>query len=295
MKALSALFLPALLLPLLIPDTARADCANPTASAGEVVFNKDYCVMQFCNGLNWIPTGKPDPQACNNACSVPDLVAHWKLDESSGTTASSVIGGYTGGLNNGPVWNPSGGKKGGALAFDGVNDYMAVPSSAAFDSNGTWMFWFKTNGIWGTDGGNPSDIANILGRHNSSSSFRGIHISLYPPAAGRPVVEMKNDSGAVCNFSSVFTGLTDNTWHHVAVAYAKENGATNQIYVDGLLAGSCTNSAAWSFNNQTIRFGDSADTHWEEYQGLLDDVRFYGRKLTSGEVSTIYNGAGGCQ
>lgn len=250
--------------------------------------------MQFCNGLDWIPTGKSDPQACNNTCSVHDLVAHWKFDESSGTTASSEIGGYTGGLNNGPVWNPSGGKKGGALAFDGVDDYVAVPSSAAFDSNGTWMFWFKTNGIWGTDGGSITNGALLLSRSDSASAMKGITI-LLNPSTGEPSAQIKGGTSTVCTVTSAFVGLTDNTWHHVALAYAKENGATNTLYVNGNIAGSCTNSAAWSFNNQDLRFGDTADTWWEEYQGLLDDVRIYNRVLTSTEVSTIYNGAGGCQ
>ena len=58
------------------------------------------------------------------------LVAHWKLDEGSGTTASDASGGgNTGTLVNGPVWTS--GKVVSALSFDGVNDKVSVTSGSS--------------------------------------------------------------------------------------------------------------------------------------------------------------------
>lgn len=52
MKALSLLFLPALLL--LLPNAARADCVNPAGVEANIIYNKAYRVYQFCDGTDWM-------------------------------------------------------------------------------------------------------------------------------------------------------------------------------------------------------------------------------------------------
>jgi len=62
----------------------------------------------------------------------PSLVGLWHFDEGSGTTATdSSESGNTGTLINGPVWTT--GKVGGALSFDGTDDYVSVPDSDSLD------------------------------------------------------------------------------------------------------------------------------------------------------------------
>jgi hypothetical protein len=39
---------------------ARADCANPVGVGGDLVFNSDHAVMQYCNDTNWIAFPKYD-------------------------------------------------------------------------------------------------------------------------------------------------------------------------------------------------------------------------------------------
>jgi hypothetical protein len=67
------------------------------------------------------------------------LVAHWKLDETSGTTAADASGnGHQAALQNGPTpstnvppllaGNPR------SLGFDGVNDYAEVGTSVKVDA-----------------------------------------------------------------------------------------------------------------------------------------------------------------
>jgi hypothetical protein len=53
------------------------------------------------------------------------LMAHYKLDESSGLTAAdSSCHGNHGKLSDGPTWQPAGGFHGGALLFDGIDDQV---------------------------------------------------------------------------------------------------------------------------------------------------------------------------
>jgi hypothetical protein len=54
-----------------------------------------------------------------------------------------------------------------------------------------------------------------------------------------------------------------------------------------------TNSSAWTFNGQALRLGDSVDTFWNEYVGLIDDVRIYNRALSPAEIAALYLGTVG--
>jgi hypothetical protein len=72
-----------------------------------------------------------------------DLVAYWKLDETEGTIANDSLADNDGILNGNPVWDPDSGKFGGALQFDGIDDYVSTPfildpSAGAF-SVFTWV------------------------------------------------------------------------------------------------------------------------------------------------------------
>ena len=53
------------------------------------------------------------------------LMAHWRLDEGGGSSAVDEGKSNVGILTNGPTWG--GGKMGGAILFDGEDDYMVVP------------------------------------------------------------------------------------------------------------------------------------------------------------------------
>ena len=52
----------------------------------------------------------------------PTLVAHWALDEAEGMTAQDSVTGRGDWIIGNPLWQPTGGKVGGALQLDGVDD-----------------------------------------------------------------------------------------------------------------------------------------------------------------------------
>ncbi|NIO09759.1 MAG: hypothetical protein GTO40_17845, partial [Deltaproteobacteria bacterium] len=56
----------------------------------------------------------------------PGAVTHWKLDETEGSIAYDSASHNDGTLNGNPLWQPSGGKVDGALAFDGTDDYVST-------------------------------------------------------------------------------------------------------------------------------------------------------------------------
>jgi hypothetical protein len=53
----------------------------------------------------------------------PTLIAHWALDESAGLTAADSAGNNSRTVMGNATWQPSGGETGGALSFDGKDDF----------------------------------------------------------------------------------------------------------------------------------------------------------------------------
>src|SRR3989338_4761919 len=87
--------------------------------------------------------GKNETTSQSPPPSPPGLVAGYAFDEGSGTTATDTSGNNNSGtLTNGPAWST--GQYGGALSFDGTNDYVNVPDAASLDLTSwtisAWVF-----------------------------------------------------------------------------------------------------------------------------------------------------------
>ncbi len=75
---------------------------------------------------------------------LPGLVAAYGFDEGTGTSVTDQSGFGNVGDISGATWT-SGGRYGGALSFDGVNDWVTVPGSASLDltTGMTLSAWVK--------------------------------------------------------------------------------------------------------------------------------------------------------
>ena len=112
---------------------------TPTLPAHAVPFN----LSQYGQQETVSPTPTPTPS------STTGPIAHWKLDETSGTTASDSAGTYSGTLTNGPVWTT--GKINNALSFDGTDDYVTAGTGPTLANQSfTVSAWAKRN-TTGTD------------------------------------------------------------------------------------------------------------------------------------------------
>lgn len=176
-----------------------------------------------------------------------------------------------------------------------VNSLLKPPSSVSSEAlgetdplagTGTWVFWMKTDGVWDTNNSDIQNRAVIMSRHGGSNPRNGLFIFQWP-ATGWLNVQAHNASKDVCSLSGPAAG--DNLWHHIVITYSRANGGQIVLHKDTVRSGSCTNSAAWNFNNQSFRLGGSSDTFWEEWKGTLDDVRIYNRILLAQEITDLYN------
>src|SRR3989344_6333653 len=101
------------------------------------------------------------------------LVAHYKFDEGSGTTASDSSGNNNiGTLINNPAWTT--GKIGGGLSFDGVDDYVNISNESAFDFERTNPFSISA---WVNYPSGSSD-ASIVSKMQNGGNFPGYEFSV---------------------------------------------------------------------------------------------------------------------
>ncbi|MGH8655643.1 MAG: LamG-like jellyroll fold domain-containing protein [Gammaproteobacteria bacterium] len=155
---------------------------------------------------------------------------------------------------------------------------------------GTWAFWMKTDAVWGINNSDPNNRAVIMSRYDSDPR-NGLFILQWPGArdghGGWVNVSAYNSSTGVCGLRG--PAAHDNLWHHIAVTYSRASSGQITLYKDGVKSGSCTNSATWNFNNQSVRLGASRAIFWEEWKGALNDVRIYNRALLAEEITNLYN------
>ncbi|GAA3607846.1 LamG-like jellyroll fold domain-containing protein [Microlunatus ginsengisoli] len=201
------------------------------------------------------------------------LVGAWSFNEGTGTTAADSSGqGNNGTLSGGPTWT-SAGKYGGAITFDGVNDMVAIPDANSLDlsNNLTVAAWVRptAQGAWRTA---------VLKERTS-----GLTYALYANGAtgNRPNGTLA--IGTQDREVNGTTGLTANTWTHVALTY---DGTTMRLYVNGTQVASRAQTGSAPNGTGPLRIGGNAV--WGEwFTGQIDEVRVYSRALSAAEVGTI--------
>lgn len=103
--------------------------------------------------------------------------------------------------------------------------------------------------------------------------------------------------------------LLDGQWHHIACVrrWSEPSGATLELWIDGRMIASTSipqrvnmrkywdavphpndpkELGGWSWGAEVMTGWDYFFTQYEDYKGLLDELRFYDRALTSEELSS---------
>ena len=210
-----------------------------------------------------------------------NLVAYYKLDETSGTTVDNAEGtaSYDGTLTNmaGNEWMTSpaffGPKN--CLDFDGDNDYVDCGNDASLQiggSNITLEAWinvdvFETNHFEGT----------IIDKHGGTFEGYGLR------CGGSGILDFNLGNGTTWySTSSPANTLTAATWHHVAGTY---DGTIQKLYVDGVLVASTTISSTISANtSNNLYLGESDEYSGRFIDGKMDEVRIWSTTRTEAEI-----------
>ncbi len=185
------------------------------------------------------------------------------------------------GLDFGATWLASSGSRSGVMSFDGTStNQIIVPGHTNLNSSvGTIMFWMHSTGLIDA-GGNP---AMLFDRRTGS----GIVIAQTKDGQ----IQVQTSPAASEDFLSQNVTLSDGNWHHIALVFDQADNGPVTLYIDGTSDTASANAGAWSWPaGQEIELGHSHDGFWQSYNGQMDDVRFYNRALTAGEVQTIATG-----
>ncbi|MBX4212008.1 right-handed parallel beta-helix repeat-containing protein, partial [Candidatus Pacearchaeota archaeon] len=161
-----------------------------------------------------------------------------------------------------------------SYTFDGIDDYLEIPSSPSLYSNGSFTLsaWVNTRSVA------TGEHKYILDMGRARDSGTGLFLD---DAASR-FSFYYNDSASDYIFS--FTPAT-NTWYHVVGTY---NGTLQTLYVNGVYNGS-RNVTPLSWVDKPVRIGAEAKTVQRFWNGSIDEVLIFNRSLTSTEVLALYN------
>ena len=283
-----------------MPMYLGPDCSMPTGVSPDICLtgntdnwhlNKGSLGTGTENGALTDATSDPvDPDITSG------LVAHWRLDESSGTTAADDAGSNNGTLFNFPgsvPWQTSGGKRKGSLLFagEGSNDVVSINDAAALNqSSFTLSAWFKTSGF--TSNGSQK----VIGKYNNSGGQTEYWMGINQPEnsfrcgyanAGFVIAEDQNEAVSL------------DEWHHGVCTYDSATG-TLRAYLNGTLmaeqddGGTSPHDGTGRLYIGGIDWSNNTSNPQEEFNGEIDDVRIYNRALTASEVIALRNLTGFC-
>ncbi|MHC4867426.1 MAG: LamG-like jellyroll fold domain-containing protein, partial [Planctomycetota bacterium] len=205
-----------------------------------------------------------------------DLVSWWTFDEGDGNTAYDSAGD-----NHGTVCNANwtDGIIGGALDFDGVDDYVNLGNDSSLKPPlpVTLSAWINLSSL-----GSAQFVMAF-----DNEGCRGIR--WYVSSAGNLVINYGNGDwiGGDCRIGKIGTTVLEpDTWYHIAAVVRGPTDITLYVYgVDdgGTYTGRGTGVA---YSSADVLMGKKHNSQFP-FGGKIDDVRVYRRSLSSEEVQLV--------
>lgn len=220
----------------------------------------------------------------NDANLSTSLVSYWELEESSGTRVDSH--GSNDLTDNNTVLSASG-VRGDAADLESSNSEYLSNLSQTGMAPGTGNFsislWAKveSDGTVGSGNGGPFSLA-------ATSADR-----IWLDARTSTITGQFYDgaNGANCSYSGSFTG----NWHHIVFL---RDGGNAKLYVDSVLRS--TNSATFGTPANAnldlvpqVKIGSSSQGTARYYDGMVDEVGYWTKALSTTEISDLYNSGAG--
>jgi Concanavalin A-like lectin/glucanases superfamily/Cadherin-like domain/Bacterial Ig domain len=243
----------------------------------------DSFAYTIADGQGGTATGTVNVTIASNdppPVSPAGLVLALAFDEATGTLAADSSGGARHGSIRGATF--AAGRYGNALAFDGLDDWVTVPDSAALDlTDGmTLEAWVKPSALSGWE-------SIVLKERGTEDLAYGLYAHDGAPLAGG-VAAPAGTINTIAGHHAVrgASALPNGVWTHIATTY---DGATQRFYVNGALVASRAHTGSMSTSNSPLRIGGNNAWSGEFFQGLIDEVRIYNRALSAAEVQADMN------
>ena len=236
------------------------------------------------------PTPAPAPSPSPAPVGSAGPVLHLTLDQSSisGTTALDTSGNnFNGTLVNAP--SVVTGNIGQALSFNGINQgvdlhNLPLATLGVTGNSITISAWVQPQNLTPT-------TQIVFAKGATASSAANETFVIYLKKFGvRPAVDFSDGTNILQAAANSGPTLATSTWMLIT---ATLSGQTATIYLNGVLAGTATNSSFGTLMDAGTRgvgVGYDAGATRLYMSGLVDDVRIYNRALSVSEVSQLYAG-----
>jgi hypothetical protein len=203
-----------------------------------------------------------------------DLVAFWKLDDGTGSTAAdSSRNGNAGVLKNAPTWTA--GRLGGALRLTG-SQYVEIPSSPPLDQSTKAV----TVTAWVYRLGNQSLYRAVVHRQRGGAGSDGFYLGFN---ADRYYASVRTTTSSILLEGAI---APNDVWVHLAFTY---DGAAARLFVNGTQqdTGAGSGDVPGDSTPVTIGAAFNGNVTDDPVNAIVDDVRIYARALPEAEISAL--------
>lgn len=210
-----------------------------------------------------------DAAGCSGGCFGPpaNRVSWWRSEgdaaDSAGTNAGTLAGGTAFDL----------GQVGQAFRFDGINDWVEIPSFGSF-TRVTVQAWVYREGATNTR-------ASLISYKESSNC--GFVFSLNEDGASQRPRLWVQVSGS-WQFAEGALPVPFERWTHLAGTY---DGQEIRLYVNGVLAAATPAVGNMAQCNQRMALGSRSSLDQHFFPGRLDEVAIFDRALSPSEVQAL--------
>jgi len=204
------------------------------------------------------------------------IVGSWSFEEASGASALDSSGhGNTGTLCNGPTWTT--GKAGGALGFDGLDDFVSIAPSPSVRSITAGL----TVAAWVYRRSDQSAFAVVVGRQ----AGQGVQDSFLLGFRDNRTIGIVTSTMGNAEVGGS-TRASNGVWLHVALSY---DGAAVRLYVGGQLDSSTDLTGPIAPESSPIIIGGSTNNNQpdERIDARIDEVRIFSRALSAAEIAGL--------
>ena len=201
-----------------------------------------------------------------------DLIAYYKLDETTGTTAYDSLGDYNG-TNTNVTINQTG-------IINKAYNYSSSNSANTNLGNSlthadllTVSMWFKTS---------TEDVYQLLLAKDNGTSNLDYQITI--TNSNKIALNVGSNSNPAYSDDIV----TDGNWHNVVAII---DGSTTKLYLDNILQ--TDTGAVYSGTGGSNLLIGNRDDFFANFEGEIDEIGIWSRVLTPTEISEIYNSGHG--
>lgn len=205
-------------------------------------------------------------------------IAQLRSYPTTGTSVTDLSGNNnTGTLTNGVAFNSA---NGGSLVYDGINDYVNIPSNSIFNvTNISISAWFNINLLLtnqniisrGFTALTLPYVSFVL-KMNSSSPFNKCSMELSIGGTNRTLIQNST--------------LSINNWYNIVGTY---DGTTLKSYINGSQdINTLTSVGSITAYNTPVSIGRS-QLAGQYFNGKIAQTQIYNRALTATEVTQNFN------